>query len=160
MTSLIKTLSTAALSGVLLSTSVNAQEPAKPAQPNKVELQKLAQTFQQLLQQGVAFKDADALRIMAAAKQNNGEVKVTPEEMQAQVEKWQKTSIPARFQKLFAEKIKAKEENALALQKEMVAAQSGDQQLEMTPERMTKLVKTWETQNAKAKEATKAPETK
>ena len=116
------------------------KEPAKQ-QMTQEQVQKVVNRFQQQLQQQTAFKDADALRIMKEAKENDGKLTLDFHEMVKILKKWDKDSIPARFKVLFAERVVAKDKDALALNKK---AQEGEGKLQLTPEEMTDLVKKWE----------------
>ena len=119
-------------------------EPKK--QPTKEQIQQTAQKFNKLLQQQVAFKDADALRIMAGVKKNNGELTIDYNEMTKLLKKWGTSSITQRFTKLFPAKVKENDKDALELSKK---AQENGGKLNLTPEKMTELVKKWEADDAK-----------
>jgi len=152
MKTIFKAFYITSISAALLSTSAIAQEPAKPAQPSQEQIQKIAKAFQTMLKQGVAFKDADALRIMKEAQANGGELSMTQNEMIAQVNKWKTTSIPARFQKLFISQLEAKDQDAIALQKKITDAKANDGKFNMTAEKMIALVEKWEAKIKAAKE--------
>ncbi len=143
MKTIIKALSASAIATFIFSTSVTAQEE-KPAAPTQEELQQVSNEFEQLLKQGIVFKDKDALRIAKLAQENDGKLTMTLGAMMAQITKWKTNSITVRFQKLLKEKVVAKDTDAVAFMAKITEAKANNEQFKMTPDEMIALVQKWE----------------